>query len=242
MRVPRQIRNQYTQADAIPADLNTAYVYLANADAQKGYQSAVEITGQVRSALEGESEKLYRRKTQSGAPVFTNRPVSTPELDPRTPPFPGTEQSDTDELDTATTGTNGGIVGGPGAPPLPPMPHPVNDESTTGGETGSLFDDLDEVDEESADEEPKKPDPQTAASMEEWQAIMAERGIRVYPVNHDAREVPVALEREVRPPTGLNMGEIAERVATRVIITDRQKREAALAAETGFGKKSGIPS
>lgn len=239
MRVPRQIRNQYTQANAIPADLNTAYVYLANADAQKGYQSAVEITGQVRSALEGESEKLYRRKTQSGAPVFTNRPVSTPELDPRTP-FPGTERPETDEPATAATGSTGvtggagGIVGGPGAP-LPPIPHPVNNESTT-GETGSLFDDLDEVDESSADEEPKKPDPQTAASMEEWQAIMAERGIRVYPVNRDAREVPVALEREVRP-TGLNMGDIAERVATRVVITDRQKREAALAARNRLREK-----
>lgn len=234
MRVPRQIRNQYTQANAIPADLNTAYVYLANADAQKGYQSAVQITGQVRSALEGESEKLFQRKTQSGAPVFTNRPVATRELDARTP-IPGTEQPEHDELDVASNGRTDG-AGAPVPPdPLPPVPHPVNDEVMT-GESGSLFADLDEVNPDSADEEPRKPNPKTAASLEEWQSIMADRGIRVYPINREAPELPSALEREVRP-TGLNMGDIAERVATRVVISDRQKREAALAARNKLREK-----
>ena len=65
---------------------------------------------------------------------------------------------------------------------------------------------------------------------------MRDRGIRVYPINKDAREVPIALEREVRP-TGLNMGDIAERVATRVVINDRQKREAALAARNKLREK-----
>lgn len=231
MRVPRKIRNQYVRADDIPADLNTAYVYLANADAQKGYQNAVHITGEVKSALEGESEKLYQRKTQSGAPVFTNRPVPQADLDARTP-LPGTEKNS--QVDTGSSGSTGDVVGGSETP----SPHPVNDE-VRAGESRSLFhgfEGLDEPTTTTEDEVPKKPNPQKAASMQEWQSIMAERGIRVYPINRDAPELPAALEREVRP-TGLNMGDIAERVATRVVISDRQKREAALAARNKLREK-----
>lgn len=225
MRVSRQIRNQYTQADTIPADLNTAYVYLANADAQKGYQSAVQITGQVRSALEGESEKLFQRKTRSGAPVFTNRPSATPELDARTP-FPGTELANTDGQDGAPASIQAGTVD---------IGRAMDCLGRT-GESGSLFDGLDEVAPNPPEKEASKPDPQKAGTMDDWLSIMAERGIQVYPINRDAREVPTALEREVRP-TGLNMGDISERVATRVMISDRQKREAALAARNRLREK-----
>lgn len=232
MRVTRQIRSRYDQADDIPADINTAYIYLANADTQQGFQSAVQVTGAVRSALEGESERLHQRKTKSGGDVFTNRPNPQQELDARTP-IPGTTRKGVDPIERTTDPET------PWAPPpLPPAPHPVNDEVVS-GKTDSLFGDLDEIDVVVPDpdnEPPRKPDPQKAASMEEWRSIMADRGIRVYPINRGAPSMRAALEREVRP-TGLNMADIAERVATRVIITDRQKREAALAARNKLREK-----
>lgn len=218
MRVPRQIRNRFDSADEVPADLNTAYVYLANAQAQKGYQNAVQITGQVRSALEGESEKLHERKTRSGAQTFTNRPTVQGDLDPRTP-FPGTD---------TRVGNAGGDSASTGGSSVPPTPPPT---TQTGGHDrpDDLFGDLDEVVPDPGGDEPVKPDPRKAASFEEWEAIMADRGIRVYRLNDDAPELPEALQRETRP-TGLDMGLIAERVATRVAISDRQKSEAARAA------------
>ena len=226
MRVTRQIRNHYDNANDIPADLSTAYVYLANAHAQQGFQSAVQITGAVRSALEGESEKLHQRKTKSGGDVFTNRPTPQDELDSRMP-IPGSDLEKSGPVERTR---------GPG--PMPLVNHPVNNEANS-GEMDSLFDDLDELDvvvPSPADETPRKPNPQKATTMDEWRSVMADRGIRVYPINRDAPKLPSALEREVRP-TGLDMGEIAERVATRVVITDRQKREASLAARNKLREK-----
>jgi superfamily II DNA or RNA helicase len=77
MRVARQVRERFPKPHPIPVDLDTAYVYLGNSQAQAGFEAAVQATGSVKNQLEGQTEKLEIRKTVSGAVVYSNRP--TPE-------------------------------------------------------------------------------------------------------------------------------------------------------------------
>lgn len=73
MRVARPVRHAFGKPREIPADLNTAYVYLGNAQAQAGFESAVKASTEVKSQLEGQTERLLTRQTVSGAVVYTNR-------------------------------------------------------------------------------------------------------------------------------------------------------------------------
>ena len=74
MRVDRTVRAAFSGQEQIVPTLNTAYVYLANAEAQAGYEAAVQATSAVKSQLEGQTEKLMQRRTVGGAVVYTNLP------------------------------------------------------------------------------------------------------------------------------------------------------------------------
>ncbi|MEN2673137.1 DEAD/DEAH box helicase [Herbaspirillum huttiense] len=76
MRVARQVRDSFPKPQHIPAELNTAYVYLGNAQAQAGFEAAVQATSAVKSQLEGQTEKLLIRHTIAGGLVYTNRPTA----------------------------------------------------------------------------------------------------------------------------------------------------------------------
>lgn len=80
MRVARPVRDAFPRPQPIPPELNTAHVYLGNAQAQAGFEAAVEATSAVKSQLEGQTEKLMTRHTVSGAVVYTNRPIDQPPL------------------------------------------------------------------------------------------------------------------------------------------------------------------
>lgn len=75
MRVARPVREAFAKPTPIPDELNTAFVYLSNAQAQAGFEAAVQATSAVQSQLEGQTEKLMARKTMNGGTVFTNRPT-----------------------------------------------------------------------------------------------------------------------------------------------------------------------
>ena len=222
MRVAKPIRKAYQTAEDIPDDLNTAYIYLANADAQKGYQQAVQVTSQVKTSLEGEVERLQERRTKAGGTKFTNKPTTQGQLYPRTP-FP--DSGDSGDGQTSTNMAD--RSGTPGAPvsgaPDSPAGSPRSDDAQ-----GALWSDLDtDVPDDAA--APAKPDPRSATSMNQWRDQLASRGIEVYPLHEDAPNVPEALMRESRP-AGVNMAAISERVATQVAIPARYEREAVLAA------------
>lgn len=90
MRVAPAIRVAFPKPAPIPAALDTAYVYLADAEAQQGFQAAVDASAQVKNQLEGQTERMVLRQTASGATVYSTRvtpqmPVSY-EL---APPEPG---------------------------------------------------------------------------------------------------------------------------------------------------------
>ena len=76
MRVARPVRDAFAKPQEIPADLNTAFVYLGNAAAQSGFEAAVKANAAVKSQLEGQTEKLMVRQTVSGAVSYGNRPVT----------------------------------------------------------------------------------------------------------------------------------------------------------------------
>jgi hypothetical protein len=52
MRVARPVRDAFARQAQIAPELNTAYVYLANAQAQAGFEAAVQATSAVQSALQ----------------------------------------------------------------------------------------------------------------------------------------------------------------------------------------------
>ncbi|MEY4757754.1 MAG: hypothetical protein RJA34_2652 [Pseudomonadota bacterium] len=76
MRVARQVREAFPKPTAVPPELNTACVYLGNAQAQAGFEAAVQATSAVKSQLEGQTEKLMTRQTVAGGVVYTNRPTA----------------------------------------------------------------------------------------------------------------------------------------------------------------------
>lgn len=80
MRVERSVRAAFAAQAEVAPILNTAYVYLANAEAQAGFEAAVQATSAVQSQLEGQTEKLVERRTVGGAVVYTNLPSDQPPL------------------------------------------------------------------------------------------------------------------------------------------------------------------
>jgi superfamily II DNA or RNA helicase len=93
MRVARQVREGFPKPQLIPAELNTAYVYLGDAEAQAGFEAAVRATSAVKSQLEGQTEKLLTRRTVAGGIVYTNRPTPEQPLS-YSMGFPGTQAPD----------------------------------------------------------------------------------------------------------------------------------------------------
>ncbi|MEZ5608126.1 MAG: DEAD/DEAH box helicase family protein [Burkholderiaceae bacterium] len=75
MRVDRSVRAAFAGQAEIAPELDTAFVYLANAEAQAGYEAAVQVTSAVKSQLEGQTERLAQRHTVAGAVVYTNVPT-----------------------------------------------------------------------------------------------------------------------------------------------------------------------
>lgn len=215
MRVARQIRATYTDYQAIPSDFNTAYVYLANATAQQGYQQAVQLTEAVQTELEGQIEKMTLRTTKSGATVITNKPSHQSQLTPYWPLPSPTHLSATAPEEAESTNTaeaKGGI-------------------ESTGSNSQLLFSalELDQLDTlVPANEDLHRPRPERAANREEWEAAMTARGISLYPIRRAMSSTPSALKREQRPDA-VDMAALVRRCATRLTLQEGQLRNALLA-------------
>ena len=73
MRVAPELQRVFPDAATVPPELDTAYVFLANATAQAGFAQAAESIKAVKSELEGQTEALYLRRTAFGGVALTNR-------------------------------------------------------------------------------------------------------------------------------------------------------------------------
>lgn len=99
MRVAPQIRDAFPKPIEIPDALDTAFIYLADSEAQTGFQSAVNTVGAVKSQLEGQTERMLIKHTKSGATVITNK--TSPQLpafyEKMPAPIAPIDESDEDE-------------------------------------------------------------------------------------------------------------------------------------------------
>lgn len=214
MRVSKAVRARYSKSEPIPDDLDTAYVYLANAEAQTGFEAAVLATSQVKSQLEGQTEKLVTRQTISGAVVLTNR--ATPQ-GPLSYDFPLPERQVPDDVSE---------------------PGQESKTSATSGPQSILFaDDDDALDEmippPSGGPATAKKNADSYQSEDELIAAMAERGLRAYKRTRNARNLPRALKREQRPEMA-DMSAISRNVAAKLDIPDKLADDATKVALNKF--------
>lgn len=208
MRVARPVRDAFAKPRRIPAELDTAYVYLANAEAQGGFERAVQISSAVKSQLEGQTEKLLERKTTSGAVVYTNRPTLQPTLDYG---FPLPEHNTELTIQTPVVKSS---VGQGSLFDAPVFKQPEDNEP------------LDEV------QRPREVVPARRAlpqSEAELRTLLTENGIQIYPRHAALRNLPATLKRELRPQMQ-DMSQVSETVATRLPISDELAHNAVRAA------------
>ena len=72
MRVPAELQRAFPVPYTAPPELDTAYVFLANEQAQTGFAEAAASTQAVISQLEGQIEELVVRRTAHGGIALSN--------------------------------------------------------------------------------------------------------------------------------------------------------------------------
>lgn len=208
MRVHRQIRATYPHGTRPPNELDTAYVYLANAQAQQGFEQAVMATAAMRSELTGQTEKLIVRETVSGAVHISNRTTDEPPLWFDTPLSHSLARADSQPGRTYTIGSTDGLFDGidDGAGPNEP------DDPSEGGA-------LDIATPAPADttarRRRRREPPRDRAGLVEQ---LFEAGIRSYALKNTFRQVPKALMSEDRPVMS-DMAAASRSAATRLEIS-----------------------
>lgn len=216
MRVSRPIREAYPKPTPIPADLDTAYIYLADAEAQRGFESAVQTSSAVKSQLEGQTEKLLVRQTVSGAVVYTNRETNQPPLDYGLPLPDNKPASDFPAREPAPLNSSGPQQSLFGAKEV--------DDGYALDEVLSALDDA--LATPAAMATHKNEMPQSEAELLEF---LGTKNIRAYPRHANFRNLPRALKREQRPQMQ-DMTKVSEAVATRLPIPEDLKKNAVRAA------------
>lgn len=196
MRVARALRNAYARTEAIPAPFDTAYVYLANAEAQRGFEQAVQAASQVKTQLEGQTEKMLLRQTVSGATVITNKSSDQFPLSYDNP-LPVREHIPLQSPPTQpyTAGPQQDFFSAAELPALDEL-QPVA-SSSSGKSVAAL--------------------PQTEAEL---LATLGDKGLRTYALKRELPHLPKALKREQRPEM-LQMTALSRSVAARMEIPPR---------------------
>lgn len=208
MRVARQIRDAYPKPREIPAELDTAYIYLADSEAQAGFQSAVNTVGAVKSQLEGQSEQMIVKQTKSGGTVITNK------ISPQLPAF-----YDTSPLTLTSVGDLD------------------DDESLpdVSAFQGELFSAEDQFDPGTVimktdwivDDTPKT----IGAPSSEHDIIdrLKEQGLKAYRLNLKLRSAPTIFKQESKPAMA-DMSKVSERVAANLPLDEGKVAYAVRAA------------
>lgn len=196
MRVAPQVREAFPKPIEIPGELDTAFIYLADSEAQAGFQSAVNTVSAVKSQLEGQTEQMMVKHTKSGATVITNKtspqlPAFYDKMPVRI--FPIDEPDEDFEEDATLLGsrtTQLGLFGGAVA---------VN-PGTTLMETDWVVE--------------LAPKPAgVPANEQEILERLKEQGLKAYRLNMKLRGAPAVFKQESRPAMA-DMAKVSARVAT----------------------------
>lgn len=228
MRVTHGVRDAFPKPKLIDAELDTAYVYLANAQAQQGFEQAVQSTAQLKKQLEGQTEKLIAKTTMSGAVVYSNKQTDQPPLryDDELPASVGAGDVDSDAPDGESN--DGGSVQGN-------VPADLGTKPSTAavvGATPDLFgmdDSLDPVVEPPPSSSKKKAKKGHPKTRKELLDVFQEEGIRVFSRTERGNAAPVAFKREYRPEL-TDMSAISKSVATKFHIASDLENNAVRAA------------
>jgi type III restriction enzyme len=223
MRVSRPIRDAYPKPKAIPAEFDTAYVYLADAEAQRGFEVAVQTSSAVKSQLEGQTEKLLVRQTISGATVYTNRETNQPPL-MYDMPLPESKVgvstlSVQEPVSFLSSGPQQSLFGSLAVP--------------GDADNGFALDEMLPVPAVAVSARIKHGLPRSEAEL---LVFLTEKNIRAYPRHTNVRNLPRALKREQRPEMQ-DMAKVSEAVATRLPIPDDLKRNSVRAALSRLKEK-----
>lgn len=200
MRVSQAIRAGYSTNQAIPHDFDTAYIYLANADAQKGFEQAVHSASQVQSQLEGQTEKMILRQTESGAVVITNKTVNQLPLS-YSNPLPVKDSAAIDSLTLKIHSSDS-------------VDEPQKDFFANQEE--EILDELRPIN----INDHKKYSSNDPKNIQELFRILEEKSLRIYAIRNDFPNLPRALKREDRPKM-LEMTELSRNVAAKLEISDK---------------------
>lgn len=217
MRVAQALRDAFPRPIPLPADLDTAYIYLADAEAQQGFQSAMNTAGAVQSQLEGQTECMVAHKTPSGATRYTNRTTPQMPVTYATQP-PDWEPSATpvhapDEL---RVGKQDGLFGA--------VPSPDED-------TGSVLMRWDRMPEQVTS--PARQLPADAAALLEQ---ISQQGLKAYRKNPQLRAAPAALQQETRPMLA-QMADVSRHAANQLPLDDALIAGAVRAASHALREK-----
>lgn len=213
MRVTREVRDAFCKPQEIPADLDTAYVYLGNAQAQAGFEAAVKASSEVKNQLEGQTEKLMTRETLSGAVSYSNRPT---EQNPIAYDLPMPMQSEVTQQVLAENA----VLDLGGQSSL----FAADTEDSPGHTEIKDLPVLDVVKPVAAPQ-PRK----ILHSREEVISELEKRGLRAYPRRLNLKNLGRSLKTEEKPELG-DMSEISKAVATRLKIDDGLRDTAVKAA------------
>ena len=222
MRVTRQIRDAFPRPTPIPAELNTAYVYLANAQAQAGFEAAVKATSSVQTDLTGQIGRLDVRKTASGAVVITNTPIHTPPLDYRFGLPPTAAPRDTDSGSSAAT-TDGTSAG-------PQAAFPFQSAGPGAAQPGhDLFGDPTFVIDTTLAPQGSSTASGPLRTRQDVLSALGENRMQVFHRKLDLPTLGVALKTEVKPEM-VNLSAIARQIATDLVISPMLEHTAVNAA------------
>lgn len=209
MRVHRAVRLRFPPRMMVPAEIDTAYVYLANSEAQQGFEQAVAATQNLKSSLDGQVERLVARKMQSGAVLYTNRPTSEPPLFFESPEEDGPTDAPATPASTTisaaprsaepATRTDRIPDGFGNVDPLVAMAAAAGNDRG-----GDLFGDgvaLDEPEGRATTQaQPeKRPRPRRMPSRAEVVQALNDQGVFAYELRRDLPRLPIAMKREERP-------------------------------------------
>ncbi|PZQ13963.1 DEAD/DEAH box helicase [Pseudoxanthomonas winnipegensis] len=201
MRVASQVRDAFPKPQEIPDSLDTAFIYLADGEAQAGFQSAVNTVGAVKSQLEGQTEQMTVKQTKSGATVITNK--TSPQLPAfydGTKPEPARtieEPDEEDEEGLPSTGTDQPSLFG----------------TDTSADTGTMIMDTDWV----VDTTPKPA--VVPADENEILERLKEQGLKAYRLNLKLPGAPTVFQQESRPAMA-DMAKVSTHVAMNLPLTE----------------------
>ena len=198
MRVPKELQQAFPVAYTAPTDLDTAYVFLADEQAQAGFAEAAASAKAVISEIRGQVEELVIRRTAHGGLALSNHATDQTPL--------------SYDMGLLATVAPDGTVRPPvlaaeplaDAWPVPTTPTPTSEIGVTAGlfgvmDGGGELDELDSMDAASGNLPAIKR--KAPANRAELMAALDACGLRVYPRLPAVaqRVTPERFTTEVRP-------------------------------------------